>query len=106
MAGFVVAGVGTGTLVVPPIATALIFALGWRGSCRIFGATLLIFLTGLAQLFLRDPSRKDLLPFGSQQTPAGLADPPLKASPCAMHSEPGNYGHSLPSISARVSSFR
>jgi len=78
MAGFVVAGVGTGTLVVPPIATALIFAFGWRASCRIFGITLLVFLAGLAQLFLSDPSRKGLTPFGSQQTPAGPDDPQLE----------------------------
>jgi OFA family oxalate/formate antiporter-like MFS transporter len=66
MTGFVVAGVGTGTLIMPPIANALISAYGWRTSFLLLGMIVLAVITGLAQLFLGDPASKGLLPYGSE----------------------------------------
>ncbi|MEW6665174.1 MAG: MFS transporter [Thermodesulfobacteriota bacterium] len=69
MTGFAVAGVGTGTLVVPPVANALIAAYGWRISFFLLGIVVLVAIVGLAQLFVRDPLVKGLLSYGSEGTP-------------------------------------
>jgi MFS family permease len=66
MTGFAVAGVGTGTLIMPIIADGLIAVYGWRFSFFLLGTILLVMIVGLAQLFVRDPVSKGLLPYGSE----------------------------------------
>jgi MFS family permease len=66
MTGFAIAGVGTGTLIVPPIANVLISAYGWRISFFLIGVMVFAVITGLAQLFIRDPRGKGVLPYGSK----------------------------------------
>jgi len=66
MIGFAVAGVGTGTLAVPPVANALISAHGWRASFFIMGITTFALIVGFAQFFVRDPVIKGLRPYGSE----------------------------------------
>ena len=66
MTGFAIAGVGAGTLIVPPVANALIYAYGWRTSFFLAGIVAFAVITGLAQLFIRDPLGKGMLPYGSE----------------------------------------
>jgi MFS transporter, OFA family, oxalate/formate antiporter len=69
MTGFAVAGVGTGTLVMPPVANGLITSYGWRTSFALLGSVVLVVIVGLAQLFVRDPAAKGLLRYGSEGSP-------------------------------------
>jgi len=66
MAGLVVAGVGSGTFVVPSIASVIIAALGWRASFLLFGIVAGGAVAGLGLLFRRDPRGMGLLPYGCQ----------------------------------------
>jgi len=66
MTGFAIAGVGTGTLIVPTIANGLISAYGWRFSFFLLGMILLLMIVGLAQLFVGDPISKGLVPYGTE----------------------------------------
>lgn len=66
MTGFAIAGVGAGTLIVPPIANVLISAYGWRISFFLTGVVVFAVISGLAQLFVRDPLGKGVLPYGSE----------------------------------------
>ncbi len=74
MTGFAIAGVGTGTLIVPPIANGLISAYGWRFSFFLLGMILLFMIVGLAQLFVRDPMSKGLVPYGAERPVNELGD--------------------------------
>ncbi len=64
MAGLVVAGVGSGTLVAPPFASILIAAFGWRPSYLLFGLVTGGIVAGLGLLFRREPRDIGLLPYG------------------------------------------
>jgi len=65
MTGIVVAGIGIGTLLIPPIATKLIIAYDWSRSYIIVGAVALVLITLAAQFIRRDPSQMGLLPDGA-----------------------------------------
>ncbi len=65
MTGITIAGIGTGTLITPPIANWLISTYSWRTSFTIIGIVVLVLIVGLAQLLIRDPGRKGLLPYGA-----------------------------------------
>ena len=62
MTGTVISGVGTGTLVVPPIANISISAFDWRASFLGAGVIILVIVIGLAQLFGRDRGEKRAIP--------------------------------------------
>ena len=62
MSGIVKVGTGSGQLVVPLIATALIAAYGWRNAYLIIGAAVLVILVAVAQVLRRDPQALGLLP--------------------------------------------
>jgi MFS family permease len=66
MTGFAVAGVGTGTLIMPIVADGSISAFGWRFSFFLLGTILFLIIVVLAQLFVRDPMSKGLVPYGSE----------------------------------------
>jgi len=73
MTGFVVAGVGVGTVVMPPIANWLISNFGWRISYAFMGIMALVVITSASQFLRRDPISVGLLPYGdSDVTEAGL----------------------------------
>jgi len=74
MTGFAIAGVGTGTLIVPAIANGLISAYGWRFSFLLLGMILFLVIVGLAQLFVRDPMGKGLFPYGTEGPSRELCD--------------------------------
>ena len=64
MSGIVVAGMGIGSLIAPPIINRLVNAFDWRMSYIITGSTALLVVVLAAQLLKRDPSKKGLLPYG------------------------------------------
>jgi len=70
--GIGVAGIGVGTLVMPPVAAFLISAFGWRETYLIFGVFAAVVGGGLAFLIEDDPRGRglgpdgDLMPAGSQ----------------------------------------
>lgn len=74
--GLAVSGIGVGTLVMPPLASALISAFGWRGAYLVLGAFAATIGAGMALLIEDDPRRRGLAPDGDQLAPdAGAAKP-------------------------------
>lgn len=62
--GIVVAGVGFGTAVMPPLATWLVSSYGWQLSYLLIGCTSLVLIILAAQLLKREPGQMGLLPYG------------------------------------------
>lgn len=62
--GIGVAGIGVGTLVMPPLASLLITAFGWRETYLILGVFAAVFGGGLAFLIEDDPHSRGLGPDG------------------------------------------
>jgi len=67
MTGIVVAGVGTGTMIVPPVASWLISSYGWRTAFIVIGIIALLLLILAAQFLKRDPSKIGQLPYGENE---------------------------------------
>ncbi len=65
--GVVVAGVGIGTLVAPPLISRLITTYDWRLSYMILGSTVLVVLVLIAQLLKREPTQIGRLPYGANE---------------------------------------
>jgi len=65
MTGFVVAGVGAGTMVMVPVVRWLISSYNWRTSYIIIGVATLVVIVSAAQFLKRDPMTIKLLPLGS-----------------------------------------
>ncbi len=68
MTGIVMAGVGVGTMLMPPLATWLIETFSWRTSFVVVGLMLMVITLGAAQFLRRDPSQLGLRPLGSTPT--------------------------------------
>jgi MFS family permease len=77
--GLAVAGIGVGTLVMPPLASLLIGSLGWRGAYLALGSLALVVGGGMALLIENDPRGRGLnpdgddLPLQARSSPAGGA---------------------------------
>jgi MFS family permease len=72
--GLAVAGIGVGTLVMPPLASLLIGSLGWRGAYLVLGALALVLGCGMALLIENDPRGRGLNPDGDElASPSGQA---------------------------------
>ena len=69
--GIVVAGIGAGTAVMPPLATYLVATYGWRLSYIIIGLLAWIIIIPGAFLLRRSPEEKGLLPLGKAKAIAG-----------------------------------
>lgn len=67
MTGFVVAGIGIGTIIFPPVANWLISSYGWRTSYIIIGIIALVFIILAAQFLRRDPRQIGQLPYGENE---------------------------------------
>jgi len=67
MTGLVVAGIGAGMLIVPPVADRLIENYGWRTSYVVVGVGALFVIALAAQFLKRDPAEMGLLPYGEEQ---------------------------------------
>ena len=73
--GLAVSGIGVGTLVMPPLASLLIEALGWRHAYLALGVLAVVVGAGMALLIEDDPRHRGLGPDG---------DPPQPQAPSAM----------------------
>ncbi|MGR3910737.1 MFS transporter [Burkholderia sp. SR8] len=62
--GLAVAGIGVGTLVMPPLASALIAHVGWRGAYVTLAAIAVVAGAGMSLLIENDPRGRGLLPDG------------------------------------------
>jgi MFS family permease len=67
MTGIVLAGMGTGSLIAPPLATRLISAYNWRVSYLILGSIILLVIVLAAQFLRRDPAQVRLAPYGGDK---------------------------------------
>lgn len=62
--GLAVAGIGVGTLVMPPLASALIAHVGWRGAYFTLAVIAVVLGAGMSLLIENDPRGRGLLPDG------------------------------------------
>lgn len=62
--GLAVAGIGVGTLVMPPLASVLIAHVGWRGAYLTLAAIAVVLGAGMSLLIENDPRGRGLLPDG------------------------------------------
>ncbi|KHK60452.1 MFS transporter permease [Burkholderia sp. A9] len=62
--GLAVAGIGVGTLVMPPLASALIVHVGWRGAYVTLAAIAVVAGVGMSLLIENDPRERGLVPDG------------------------------------------
>ena len=71
MTGIVKVGTGCGQLMIPLTASALIAVYGWRRTCYILGAIVLVAIVAWAQVLRRDPQEMGLLPDGDSNESGG-----------------------------------
>ncbi|WP_176115015.1 MFS transporter [Burkholderia cepacia] len=62
--GLAVAGIGVGTLVMPPLASTLIAQVGWRGAYFTLAVIAVVIGAGMSLLIENDPRARGLLPDG------------------------------------------
>ncbi len=74
MTGIVVAGVGTGTVIMPPVADFLITRFGWRNCYVLIGIFAFITIVTVAQFLRLTPTEMGLKPYGTGEVkPRGLS---------------------------------
>ena len=78
--GLAVSGIGVGTLVMPPLASLLIEAAGWRSAYLILGCLAAIVGGGMALLIENDPRERGLAPDGDAVASGDRIGPPSGAS--------------------------
>lgn len=71
MTGIMVSSIGVGSMIMPPIATQLISAYGWRTAYVIFGIVVLVVTLVTAQFLRRDPAQVGQLPDGADEVNQG-----------------------------------
>lgn len=74
--GLAVSGIGVGTLAMPPLASALIEALGWRGAYVALGVGVAVIGVAVALLVDNDPRDRGLGPDGAALAPQRAGEPP------------------------------
>ena len=67
--GLAVAGIGLGNLLFPPVAAALVEAIGWRQAYVVLGVVVLVSTVLAALLIERDPAARGLAPDGDPVAP-------------------------------------
>jgi MFS transporter, OFA family, oxalate/formate antiporter len=78
--GLAVSGIGVGTLVMPPLASLLIAALGWREAYLVLGAVAAVVGAGMALLIVDDPRDRGFAPDGDVPRAAPRSPQPSGAS--------------------------
>ena len=68
MLGIVASGIGVGQLIIPPTASWLISAYGWRISYLVLGAICMIITIISAQFLRQDPNQSGLAPYEKRNT--------------------------------------
>ncbi|MXN78947.1 MFS transporter [Burkholderia sp. 4701] len=71
--GLAVAGIGVGTLVMPPLASALIAHVGWRGAYFTLAVMAVLVGAGMSLLIENDPRGRGLLPDGDRAADVSAA---------------------------------
>ena len=79
--GLAVSGIGVGTLIVPPLASAMIAAHGWRNAYLLMGVVAAVAGVGMALLIENDPHARGLRPDGEPGAPVASTGP---ASGCSL----------------------
>ncbi len=67
MTGIIMAGLGTGSFILPPVANWLISTHGWRTSYIIVGCIALVVVVLAAQFLKRDPTQMGQVPYGEEK---------------------------------------
>jgi len=67
MTGIIIAGLGIGGLIIPPVANWLISTQGWRTSYIILGSMVLVVVVLAAQFLKRDPTKVGQVPYGENK---------------------------------------
>lgn len=70
MTGIVISGVGVGTVIMPPVANALIDAIQWRNSYVAIGAAALLMMVGVSFFLKKEPKQMGLTAYGDDGTRA------------------------------------
>ena len=78
--GLAVSGIGVGTLIMPPLASLLIAALGWREAYLVLGGLAAFVGVGMALLIENDPSDRGLGPDGDPLPSGGEPRRPAGAT--------------------------
>jgi MFS transporter, OFA family, oxalate/formate antiporter len=78
--GLAVSGIGVGTLIMPPLASVLIAALGWREAYLVLGGLAAFVGVGMALMIENDPSDRGLGPDGDPLPSGGEPRRPAGAS--------------------------
>lgn len=73
--GLAVAGIGVGTLAMPPLASALISRFDWRNAYFVLGAIVVLVGAGAAALLQDDPRARGLAPDGAASSAAISSQP-------------------------------
>ena len=78
MTGIVMAGIGIGTLIAPPVANWLISSYGWRVSYTILGGSVLLAVVSAAQFLKQNPGKVGQVAYGKhkeeKQRPGAVAE--------------------------------
>ncbi|MCP4716396.1 MAG: MFS transporter [Deltaproteobacteria bacterium] len=84
MTGIIVAGIGIGSMIVPPVAVRLIAIFGWRIAYLMIGCAVLVVIVIAAQFIKRDPSLMGLTALGENEQQIlekeGTGRPKIKAN--------------------------
>jgi predicted MFS family arabinose efflux permease len=78
MTGIVVAGIGAGTMIMPPVSEWLISTYDWRTSFLAISILALVVIVPATQFLRRDPGQMGLRPYGTEETKAGNSKAEVK----------------------------
>jgi len=78
MTGIVNSGIGFGQIIVPPLASRLIYTYDWRPAYIIIGIVTLVFIILAAQFLKRDPRQIGQLPYGEDKVKPEGAVPEVR----------------------------
>jgi len=67
MTGIIAAGIGFGTMIMPPLASWLISIYGWRASYMIMAGVASVLIISAAQFLRRDPGQVGMVPYGESR---------------------------------------
>jgi len=80
MSGIVSSGLAASTMTIVPLVSRLILTYGWRTSFTILGILGFTLIISAAQFLKHDPSRKGLLPYGSDELKLATPRPVIRSS--------------------------
>jgi OFA family oxalate/formate antiporter-like MFS transporter len=95
--GLAVSGIGVGTLVMPPLASLFIEALGWRNAYLNLGGLAAVVGVGMALLIENDPRDLGLGPDGDLLQSCARSVRPAEPR-CAKRQHPGGSSASMPLV--------